>query len=196
MANKGWRRFRRDFKKSLRAEFTTAVWFATVILIPASLLIAVPFLFVLILTAFEIGQESAVVSGIGVSMTGFGTLVLSATENAERWERWIKQGRHGLALGLWLIASSLLRNAVWITVAFAVFTACVMFTASFVPAARFIPSMVSFGVSWLAGLFAIGVANAFLSGKKNGDGASFRGRRILSSKNQAGRLAKKKRWKL
>src|SRR5262245_17487658 len=125
MQNKGWRRFRRKYQESLRGNFATTAWIAVVVLIPGSWLIAVPFGFTVVLLSFGIAKDSAAVPSIGVTITGFGTLILSGMENAEKWDRWFKAGRHGLAQGLWLMAASLFRNLVWISVTLGVFTGCV-----------------------------------------------------------------------
>lgn len=194
MAKRGWRHFRRSYQVSLLGSLASMVWFAVVILIPAGLLIAVPFVIAVLLLAFGIGKETAAVSAAGATLSGIATLVLSGMENAERWNGWLKQGRFGLASGLWFIFSSLFRNLAWIIVGMSVLASCLKVVTSFTPDERMVPLMTSFGVSWLTALFALCVASVM--SVRGGSDTPFRGRRITSGKHKAGKMAKKNRWKL
>jgi hypothetical protein len=194
VAKRGFKKLRRNYFRSLRENVANVLWIVGVVVIPGILAVVVPFAEHCCLSFFDIMSPNEGVIATGATLSGFGAMVLAGVCTHERWTRLVKEGAPALLPGLCSVGFSLILNLLWIAVGLLVFGLGASMVLAFEPDRRLVPLLSCFGVSWLVGLFALAVVNSWVDRK--GDDKPFRGRRILSGKDQAARRARKSRWPL
>jgi hypothetical protein len=191
------KKLRRHYFRMIRVSFANAIWCFLVLLIPWVLLDAVAVLQFVILNGNEVSCEATEkISAIGAGVTAFGTLILAAFSNHESWIWYAKQKPFGISQATRLVLCALGRNLLWIGAELGFFAYSSTRISGFEPAARTGPLMTCFLLSWLAGFFAFLLVFGLAGLAKSGPDKPFRGRRILSGKDQAKKLASKNRWRL
>jgi hypothetical protein len=197
MASKPLKRLRRHYSGLMRVSFAGVLWVVNVLLIPWALMSVVAYTVFACLVAQGVTcEQTHAMATLGTTITGVGALILAAMANHSSWAWCTNRKPFGVPQAAPLVLYSLGGNAVWIAAMIAIFAYSNTFVSRFDAAERAWPLLTNFLLSWIAGFFAYLLVQA-LSGMRRKDGGKpFRGRRLLSGKEQAMRLAQKKRRRL
>jgi hypothetical protein len=197
MARKQLKRLRRHYFSLMHMNFAHAIWLVNVLLIPWALLSAVAYAVLMCLHIHGItGPETQAIATGGATVTGVGTLIFAAIANHGSWSWYVSRKPFGVTQAGQMVLLSLSGNGAWIGAMILILAYSGTFVSGYAPANQAGPLVTSFLLCWLAGFFAFLLINSLAESQRKAPGKPFRGRRLLSGKEQAKRLATKKRWRI
>ena len=197
MARNPLKRLRRHYSGLMHQGFASVLWVINVLLIPWALMSVVAYaVFACLVTQGVTCEQTQAMATLGTAITGVGALVLTAMANHGSWAWYANRKPFGVPQAAPLVLFSLGANAAWIAAMIAIFAYSNTFVRGFAATERAGPLVTNFLLSWIAGFFAYLLVQALAGWKRKDPGKPFRGRRLLSGKEQAMRLAQKKRRRL
>ena len=197
MASKPLKRLRRHYSGLMHVSFAGVLWVVNVLLIPWALMSIVAYTVFACLVAQGVTcDETHAMATAGTTITGVAALILAAMANHMDWTWYAKQKPFGVRQAAPLVFRSLGCNAAWIAAMIAILAYSNTFVSGFAATERAGPLLTGFLLSWIAGFFAYLLVHAMAGGMRKDPGKPFRGRRKLSGKEHAERLAQKNRRRL